>query len=349
MSNKLNINQSEYSVILQQAVAEIRNARTQIAKQINSTTNSVYWNLGKLLFEKQLEGGYGSGVVKQLSIDLKSEFPDMGLSPRNLWNMKRFYERYYQADIKLLQSVAVLPWGHNLLLLDKIQSLDEVVFYANEVLTKGWSRDLLLNAIKMDSYSRAQTQIASNNFSQTLPAINAEYANEVFKSTYNLGFLGITEPVKELELEKRLIDKIRNFILELGKGFSFIGNQHRLEYNDKEYFVDMLFFHRGLRSLVAIELKIGSFKAEYVGKMNFYLSLLDKLEKSENENQSIGIILCADRDRLEVEIALQDINKPIGVSEYQLLLPKEELQALLVNEIKASEKNEDEKTIKNDK
>ncbi len=349
MGNKLNINQTEYSAILRQAVAEIRGARALIAKQLTNTVNSIYWNLGKLLSEKQLEKGYGSGVVKQLSIDLKSEFPDMGLSPRNLWNMKRFYERYYQADIKLLQSVAVLPWGHNLLLLDKIQSLDEVVFYANEVLTKGWSRDLLLNAIKMDSYSRAQTQIASNNFSQTLPAINAEYANEVFKSTYNLGFLGITEPVKELELEKRLIDKIRNFILELGKGFSFIGNQHRVEYNDKEYFVDMLFFHRGLRSLVAIELKIGSFKAEYVGKMNFYLSLLDKLEKSENENQSIGIILCADRDRLEVEIALQDINKPIGVSEYQLLLPKEELQALLVNEIKASEKNEDEKTIKNDK
>ena len=349
MGNKLNINQTEYSAILRQAVAEIRGARALIAKQLTNTVNSIYWNLGKLLSEKQLEKGYGSGVVKQLSIDLKSEFPDMGLSPRNLWNMKRFYERYYQADIKLLQGVAVLPWGHNLLLLDKIQSLDEVVFYANEVLTKGWSRDLLLNAIKMDSYSRAQTQIASNNFSQTLPAINAEYANEVFKSTYNLGFLGITEPVKELELEKRLIDKIRNFILELGKGFSFIGNQHRLEYNDKEYFVDMLFFHRGLRSLVAIELKIGSFKAEYVGKMNFYLSLLDKLEKSENENQSIGIILCADRDRLEVEIALQDINKPIGVSEYQLLLPKEELQALLVNEIKASEKNEDEKTIKNDK
>jgi predicted nuclease of restriction endonuclease-like (RecB) superfamily len=206
------------------------------------------------------------------------------------------------------------------------------------VIVKGWSRDLLLNAIKMDTYSRTQTQIASNNFSQTLPAINAEYANEVFKSTYNLGFLGITEPVKEIELEKRLIDKIRNFILELGKGFSFIGNQHRLEYNGKEYFVDMLFFHRGLRSLVAIELKIGSFKAEYVGKMNFYLSLLDKLEKDESENQSIGIILCADRDRLEVEIALQDINKPIGVSEYQLLIPKDELQALLVNEIKASTK-----------
>jgi predicted nuclease of restriction endonuclease-like (RecB) superfamily len=230
-----------------------------------------------------------------------------------------------------------LPWGHNLLLINKVQSLSAVAFYANEVLTKGWSRDWLLNAIKMDSYGRAQNQIVSNNFSQILPALNADYANEVFKSSYNLGFLGITEPVKELELEKRLIAKIKNFILELGKGFTFIGNQHRLEYNNKEYFVDMLFFHRGLRSLVAIELKIGSFKAEYVGKMNLYLSLLDKLEKGENENPSIGIILCADRDHLDVEIALQDINKPIGVAEYQLLLPKDALQTLLVNEIKASE------------
>ena len=341
MSKPLNINQSEYSIILQQAVAEIHSARTLVAKQMASAANSVYWNLGKLLFEKQLEEGYGSGVVKQLSIDLKNEFPDMGLSPRNLWNMKRYYERYYQADTKLLQSVAVLPWGHNLLLLDKIETLEAVAFYANEVLTKGWSRDLLLNAIKMDSYAQASRQMASNNFNQTLPAVSADYANEVFKSSYNLGFLGITEPLKELDLEKRLIAKIRNFILELGKGFTLIGNQHRLEYNGKEYFVDMLFFHRGLRSLVAIELKIGSFKAEYVGKMNVYLSLLDKLEKGENENQSIGIILCADKDHLDVEIALQDINKPIGIAEYQLLLPKEELQTLLVEEIKASEENSD--------
>lgn len=136
-----------------------------------------------------------------------------------------------------------------------------------------------------------------------------------------------------MELEKRLIEKIKNFILELGKGFSFIGNQYRLEYNGKEYFVDMLFFHRNLQCLVAIELKMGSFKAEYVGKMNLYLSLLDKIEKGENENQSIGIILCADKDQLDVEIALQDIHKPIGVSEYQLL-PTDKLQTLIANEIK---------------
>src|SRR5690606_28230903 len=342
MNKVLNTNDSEYTEILRQAVAEIRVARTLIAKQVNSTTNSVYWNLGKLLFEKQLQEGYGSGVVKQLSIDLKSEFPDMGLSPRNLWHMKRFYERYYQSDIKLQRSVAVLPWRHNLLLIEKAKDDEEVRFYANEVLTKGWSRDLLLNAIKMDSYSRAEKRLKTNNFGHTLPEINAEYANEVFKSSYNLGFLGIIEPVKELELEHRLITKIKAFVLELGKGFSFIGNQYRLEFNNKEYFVDMLFFHRGLQSLVAIELKIGSFKAEYVGKMNLYLSLLDKLEKGENENPSIGIILCADKDHLDVEIALQDINKPIGVAEYQLLLPKEELQTLVLNEINATEKEDEQ-------
>lgn len=336
------INESDYSTILHQAINQIRTARTLVAKQVNSAANSVYWNLGKLLFEKQLEEGYGSGVVKQLSIDLKNEFPDMGLSPRNLWDMKRFYERYYLSDEKLRRSVAVLPWRHNILLLNKVQSSSAVAFYANEAITKGWSRDLLLNAIKMDSYSRAENHLKTNNFNSTLPEISAEYANEVFRSSYNLGFLGITEPVKELELENRLIAKIRAFVLELGKGFSFIGNQYRLEYNNKEYFVDMLFFHRGMQSLVAIELKIGSFKAEYVGKMNLYLSLLDKFEKGENENPSIGIILCADKDHLDVEIALQDINKPIGVAEYQLLLPKDELQSLIFNEINATEEENEQ-------
>lgn len=332
--SKHEIHSDEYIEILQQAITEIRTARMSIAKQISRTANSVYWSLGKLLVEKQLDKGYGSGVVKQLSVDLKAAFPNMGFSQRNLWNMKRFYEHYYLLDTKLLQSVAVLPWGHNLLLLDKALPFEETLFYANETLAKGWSRDLLLNAIKMD-YAKAQKQLKTNNFDLTLPEFNADYANEVFQSSYNLGFLGITEPVRELELEQRLVRKIKAFILELGKGFSFIGNQYRLEFNAKEYFVDMLFFHRGLQSLVAIELKIGGFKAEYIDKMNFYLSLLDRFEKRDNENQSIGIILCADREHLEVEIALQDVNKPIGVAEYQLLLPKEALQSLLVKEIKA--------------
>ena len=312
-----------------------------LARKVNTATMTTYWNIGKLLFEEKLDGGYGSGIVNRLSIDLKEQFPDMGLSPRNLWYMKRFYERYYQTDIKLQRSVAVLPWGHNILLMDKVSSNEEAEFYATQAVEKGWKKELLLNAVKMNTYASRQTQIQSNNFDVTLPVAQADYANEVFRSSYNLGFLGVTEPIKELELEKRLVNKIKSFIMELGRGFTFIGNQYRLEYNNKEYVVDMLFFHRGLRSLVAIELKIGAFKAEYVGKMNLYLSLLDRLEKGENENQSIGIILCADRDHLDVEIALQDINKPIGVAEYQLLLPNEELQNLVFEEIKALEQEND--------
>ncbi len=217
MSRQTDINADEYGDLLQRAVSQIHTARIKLAKQINSAAQSVYWNLGQLLFEKQLAEGYGSGVVNQLSIDLKKEFPDMGLSPRNLWNMKLFYERYHLANPKLLQAVAVLPWGHNLLLINKINSLDAAEFYANEAAAKGWSRDLLLNAIKLDSYNQ-QKQLKSNNFENTLSTVTAEYANEVFRDTYNLGFLGITKPIKELELEKRLIEKIKTFVLELGKG-----------------------------------------------------------------------------------------------------------------------------------
>ena len=321
----------DYEEMLLQAINHIRDGRNYLAKQISSTISSVYWNIGKLLFDRHLEEGYGSGVVKQLSVDLKREFPDMGLSPRNLWYMKRFYERYYQADTKLQRSVAVLPWRHNVLLLDKQVSDERVIFYSNEVIEKGWSQEMLLNAIKMDTFA-FQQQLKSNNFEEILPKPHSKFANEVFRNSYNLGFLGVVDPMIEMNLEKRLVERIKQFILELGKGFSFIGNQYCLEFNNREYFVDMLFFHRKLRSLVAIELKVGGFKPEYVGKMNFYLTLLDRLEKSTDENPSIGIILCAEKDHLEVEVALQDIHKPIGVAVYQLL-PQEELQRIILNEM----------------
>lgn len=322
-----------YIEILRQAVAEIKTAKLLIAQQINTTAISVYWNLGKLLSEQKIEKGYGAGVVNRLSVDLKTEFPDMGLSPRNLWNMKRFFERYNSDDPKLLRSVAVLPWGHNLLLLDKITNSNETLFYAQKAVELGWTRDVLLNYIKADTYHNELNLPKSHNFGVALPEDLAEQANEILKSRYNLGFLGITQPIKERELEKRLVEKVKQFVLELGKGFSFIGNQYLLEYNDKAYYVDMLFFHRDLKALVAIELKVGEFKPEYVGKMNFYLTLLDKLEKKQGENASIGIILCADKDHLDVEIALQDINKPIGVAEYKLLLPTKALETMLLIEL----------------
>ena len=333
-------NEEEYKELLRQAVAVIETSRLQIAKQLNTVAMSSYWEIGKLLEECKLDSKHGDGVVERLSIDLKSKYPDMGLSPRNLWDMKKFYLRYNECDTKLRQAVAVLPWGHNLLLMSYDLSSEYVAFYANEVITKGWSRDMLRHALKSEYHLSIQAVEKSNNFTTTLPAQQAEYANEVFRSSYNLGFIDAVEPLKELELERRLMQKITTFIMELGSGFSFIGNQHTLTFNDKEYRVDLLFFHRRLRSMVAIELKIGEFKPEYVGKMNFYLSLLDKFEKAPDENPSIGIILCAEKDHLEVELALQDVNKPIGVAEYQYLLPKQELQDLVTDEIKKSKENE---------
>jgi predicted nuclease of restriction endonuclease-like (RecB) superfamily len=295
---------------------------------------SSHWEIGKLLEERKLDSKHGDQIVKRLSVDLKDRYPNMGLSPRNLWDMKRFYLRYYQEDTKLRQAVAVLPWGHNLLLLNSDLLSEHILFYANEVISKSWSRNMLNLALKSEYHLSIQASEKSNNFSTTMSEENAEYANEIFRSHYHLGFIDAIEPMKELDLERHLVNKITSFIMELGNGFSFIGNQHTLSYNNKEYHVDLLFFHRKLRSMIAIELKIGEFKPEYIGKMNFYLSLLDKLEKAPDENPSIGIILCAGKDHLEVELALQDVNKPIGVAEFQYLLPQNKLEAMITNEIK---------------
>ena len=333
--NKLSIGSDDYTEILRHAVAVIEHARTEIARHVNGYVSTAYWEIGQMLHERKIESGYGDNVVRRLSADLKERYPKMGVSPRQLWNMKKFYERYAEHGEKLLRSVALLPWSHNLLLLNKGLDDNATLYYAQETVAKGWNRDLLLNAIKLNMYETQALARVDNNFDRTLPAEQAQYANEVFNSSYNLGFLGVTSPILELELEDRLVKAITRFLMELGNGFTFIGNQHVLEYNGKESKVDMLFFHRGLRCLVAVDLKIGAFKPEYAGKMNYYLSLLDRLERGADENRSIGIILCAEKDRVEVELALEDMGKPIGVADYQLIVPKEKLQKVLADEIKA--------------
>ena len=333
--NKLSIGSSDYAEMLRHAVAVIEHARTEIARHVNGYVSTAYWEIGQMLHERKIESGYGDNIVKRLSADLKERYPKMGVSPRQLWNMKKFYERYAEHGEKLLRSVALLPWSHNLLLLNKGLDDNATLYYAQETVAKGWNRDLLLNAIKLNMYETQALARVDNNFDRTLPAEQAQYANEVFNSSYNLGFLGVTSPILELELEDRLVKAITRFLMELGNGFTFIGNQHVLEYNGKESKVDMLFFHRGLRCLVAVDLKIGAFKPEYAGKMNYYLSLLDRLERGADENRSIGIILCAEKDRIEVELALEDMRKPIGVADYQLIVPKEKLQKVLADEIKA--------------
>lgn len=332
--------EEDYNEILQQAVAVIDTARKAIATQMATATTGTYWEIGKLLYDRKVESKHGSSVVKRLSADLKDKFPSMGLSTRQLWNMKAFYQRYMDSDEKVLRCVAVLPWSDNLLLISRNLTDEQTLFYAQQTIQKGWNRDLLLNAIKMRMHEKALL-IADNNFAETLPAMQSQYANEVFRDGYNLGFLGVTEPIAELELERRLVEKIKLFLLELGRGFTFIGNQHELDYEGKTSRVDMLFFHRGLRCLVAIDLKIGEFLPEYAGKMNYYLSLLDRLEKQPDENPSIGIILCAEKDHVQVELALEDMGKPIGVADYQLIIPKEGLQKAIVDEIRSFEKDKE--------
>lgn len=327
---------ANYSEILQQAVAVIETARSKAARAIVASSNEMHWEIGRLLFERKLDSKHGASVVKHLSIDLKTRFPSMGMSERNLWDMKRYYVRFRLSIPKLRQAVAVLPWWNvNKLISHFGDNDDAILYYAEKTIEKKWDRNLMVNAIKLEMHKRLTEGNVSNNFALTLPENQAAYANEVFKDSYCMGFLGVAEPVLELELERRLVDKIKQFLLELGQGFTFIGNQHVLSFNGKDYKVDMLFFHRGLRSLVAIDLKISEFKPEYVGKMNVYLSLLDRLEKGKDENPSIGIILCAEKDNVEVELALDGFTKPIGVAEYNLVLPKKELQQLISDEIKS--------------
>lgn len=327
--------ESEYREILQQAVAVIETARGNAARALVSTSNEMHWRIGQLLYERKLDSVHGDGIVKRLSADLKSSYPKMGMSVRNLFNMKRFYVRFHQANPKVQQAVALLPWGHISYLMSKFGDNDEAIeYYASKYQEKSWSRDLLINAVKLEMHKHQPETNVSNNFAVALPEAQATFANEIFKDSYCMGFLGVTEPLLELELERRLVEKVKQFLLELGQGFTYIGNQHVLSYNGKDYKVDMLFFHRGLRSLVAVDLKISEFMPEYVGKMNLYLSLLDRLERGKDENPSIGLILCAEKDNAEVELTLEGFTKPIGVAEYKLIVPQKELKQLITDEIR---------------
>lgn len=247
----------------------------------------------------------------------------MGFSARNLWDMRRLYDEYRQ-DKKLRQLVAEIPWGQNLLILNKVKESRARDYYLRATLEMGWSRNVLLNQIKAKAYERQDLVPKQHNFQSALPIHLAEQADKAMKDVCMLDFLGMTKPVLERELENRMVIAIKDVLLELGYGFAFLGSQYRIKAGKNDYFIDLLFYQRRLQCLVAIELKAGAFIPEYAGKMNFYLNLLDDYVREKNENPSIGIILCADRDHLEVEYALRGIKKPVGVAEYQLTgkLPK---------------------------
>ena len=313
-----------YADFLVEIKSRIDQSRIKAIRSINKELIKLYWHIGKAIIEKQNQFGWGKSVVELLSNDLRRMYPEVsGFSARNLWDMRRLYEEY-KDYLFLRQAVAEIPWGHNLLILNKVSNIEARKYYITATAKLGWTRNTLLNQIKAGAYERQKMIPKQHNFPKALPGHLAEQADETMKSSYNLDFLGITKPILERELEKKLIEKIKSFILELGYGFSFIGNQYHLTLGENEYFVDLLFFNRNLCCLVALELKTGKFEPEYAGKMDFYLHLLDEQVKLPRENQSIGIILCAEKDNIVVEYALRSVRNPIGVAEYKFTqkLPK---------------------------
>ena len=345
----------DYPAFLADLKARILHARTSAARAVNRDLILLYWDIGRGIVQKQQVAGWGEAVVEKLASDLRAEFPDMrGLSARSMWEMKRFYAAYSAPDFlqqavaefkkagvtqllqqavaeleikganpeKLAQAVrelaALVPWGHHLLILNKLTAPAARLYYLLATAQFGWSRNVLLNQVKAGAYERAVAEKKTHNFGLALPEHLAEQADEMMKSRYNLEFLGINRAVKERELEDRLVSHLQRFILELGYGFCFIGRQYRLALGSKEYFVDLLFYHRHLKALVAFDLKIGAFEPEHAGKMDFYLNLLNKTERVAGDQPSIGIILCAEKDDVEVDFALKTKQNPIGVAEYQL-------------------------------
>jgi predicted nuclease of restriction endonuclease-like (RecB) superfamily len=301
----------------------IRSAQYEALKAVNREMINLYWDIGQMIFIKQQNYNWGKSVVEQLSKDLQTEFPGIsGFSARNIWNMRSFYVTYSQNE-KLQPLVAEIGWTHNIVILEKCKDDLEREFYMKMTRKFGWTKNVLIHQIENQTYEK--TLLNQTNFDQN---ISSEIRNQLklaVKDEYTFDFLELADEHSERQLEQAILAKVKPFLQEMGGIFTFVDSQYRLEVDDEEYFIDILLYHRCLKCLVAIELKIGKFLPEYVGKMQFYLSVLDDKVKLADENPSIGIILCKSKQRTIVEYALKDSNKPIGVATYQIVsqLPQE--------------------------
>ncbi len=301
---------------------KILSSQYEALKAVNKELINLYWDIGKMIVEKQENNGWGKSVVKNLSNELQREFVGIkGFSTQNLWNMRQFYLEYRDNE-KLQPLVREISWTKNLVIFQKCKNELQRQFYLGMTKKFGWTKNVLIHQIEGKSYENFL--INQTNFDKTLVEKYKHQASLAVKDEYNFDFLDLRKDYDERELEIGLINKIREFLAQMGHNFAFIGNQYRLEVDEEEYFIDLLLYHRGLKSLVAIELKVGKFKPEYAGKMNFYLSVLNDRVKLEDENPSIGIIICKEKNRTTVEYALKDSNKPIGIATYNLTetLPK---------------------------
>ncbi|MBI4980275.1 DUF1016 domain-containing protein [Candidatus Woesearchaeota archaeon] len=317
------IKNKEYLCLLNDIKARVKSAQIKAAVSVNKELIGLYWDVGKMISEKQAKSKWGDSVVEMPASDLKRELPDLkGFSRANLFNIRQWYLFYSKMDEKVQQLVRQLPWGHNVILVNKIKDPAEVSFYLTEAIKNNWSRNILIHQIESELYSRKRK--ISHNFEATLPAPQSDLARQTLKDPYIFDFLSLGDEAQEREIENELTKHITKFLLELGAGFSFVGSQYSLEVSGQDYYIDLLFYHLKLRCFIVIELKTGEFKPEYAGKLNFYLSAVDNILKQKGDNLSIGIILCKSKDKIIAEYALKDISKPIGVSEYKIVraIPK---------------------------
>ncbi len=303
-----------YADLLNIIKEKIRCSQLKAAVSVNTELIKLYWEMGQEIAQRQKREGWGTKVIERLAEDLKISFPKMaGFSVRNLFYMKQFAEAYPEFVI-LQQAAAKLPWGHNMVLIDKLKDLNERLWYAQKTIENGWSRNVLEMWIESNLYNRQGKAIT--NFATTLPKIESDLAKAELKDPYCFEFLMIREKADELEIEDGLIEHIQKVLIELGTGFAFVGRQYKIEVDGEEFFIDLLFYHFKLKRFIVVELKSGAFKPEYVGKISFYLSAIDAQLKQHNDEPSIGMILCKTKKRLMVEYTLQNFQKPIGVSSY---------------------------------
>jgi len=312
------IEKREYFRFLNDLKNKIKQSQYQAYRTVNKELISLYWDIGKSIVEKQEKLGWGQKIIQQLAEDLQEEFPrNSGFSYANLDRMRKFHLTY-KDNPKLAQLVREIPWGQNITILEKLKDNYQREYYLRMTIRSSWSRNILIHQIESKSFERFLTDKKSHNFDKTLPVKMLKKIKSTMKDSYLLDFLEISADIKERELERRLLENIKSFLLELGIGFTFIGNQYKIVLGENEYFIDLLFYHRHLKCLIAIDLKIGKFIPEYAGKMNFYLNLLDDKVKLQDENLSIGLILCKEKDNIVVEYALRNIKKPVGVAKYYL-------------------------------
>jgi predicted nuclease of restriction endonuclease-like (RecB) superfamily len=316
---KLSLNK-EYKQFLATIKEKVYQSQYQAMKQVNKALINLYWEIGQSIVEKQQQHNWGKSVVETLAKDLQKEFPGMeGFSSRNVWRMRTFYLAYE----KLPPMVAEIGWSHNMLILEKCKDELARKFYTGMTKKYGWTKAVLTHHLEGNSYERFL--LGQTNFDKALPQQYKHQAKLAVRDEYNFEFLEIKDQHNERELEAAIMNNMRKFLIEMGGDFAFIGNQYRLELDEKDYSIDILLYHRRLKALVAIELKAGSFEPEHAGKMSFYLSVLNDKVKTEDENPSIGIIVCKEKNRTTVEYALKEINQPIGVASYRVTskLPKD--------------------------